>query len=461
VTTRPRWRPRWYHWTVVALLVLVTTPIAVGIALRAAGLAACDRVLTELRAAGEPTAVGELTATWPTTDPVRQAALAAWLDDLETITDDPTADATWTQWVYRRAQPTPAMVAMASRHRPLVETGRTLLRGGPLHVGAVGWLAEHGANQRSRLPTRATWELRRYLGLLRFEALARERPDDALRDLDLLIDAVRVCATCDDAPAALSLAAVRDLAYVECLIHHRMGREALGDWLDEAPWQRLATADAMRGERVQVARSIAAMRQALIPDSVALSGIHDGKLPWGLRLYGAVLAPRNAAIVLRHEWTHEAILRGRPATAPDWRSLGAFRDHWARWSLATENELIHDAWLAEARHRAMRLAAELIVLVRDRDPAPTRAEIETLVPDLATRLAGSGWEASLRMAQEGDRTWRIAVDPLTPMPDAIVTNRGRIGAWKFTRPLQAHGPGCLVEVPAPRGGEPGRINPDN
>ncbi len=149
MTTTLRWRPRWYHWTVAALLILITTPIALGIGMRAIGLAECDRALAELRAAGEPIELAELTATWPLTDRARQDALGDWLDDLDNLSEDPTAHAAWIEWVYRKAKPTRDMEVVASRHRVLVETGRTLLRSGPLHVGTVGCSAVKSAGGNS------------------------------------------------------------------------------------------------------------------------------------------------------------------------------------------------------------------------------------------------------------------------------------------------------------------------
>ncbi|MBA3845395.1 MAG: hypothetical protein H0X45_01995 [Planctomycetes bacterium] len=373
------------------LLILITTPIALGIAMRAIGLVECDRALAKLRAAGEPIELAELTATWPLTDRARQDALGDWLNDLDNLSEEPTAHATWIEWVYRRGKPTRDMEVVASRHRVLVETGQTLLRSGPLHVGTVGWLADHGSHGRSALPTRSSWDLHRYLGFLRYEALAQDRPDPTLRDIDRLVEAIRVCAAREDAAMAIPLGAQRDQAYLECLIHHRLDRPALATWLAESPWQRLAAigsdwqrlaaADAMRGERVQVARAVAAIRAVIVPDSAALSGLQAGKMNAVLRLYGAALGPRNAASVLRNQTIYEQILRDLPATAPDLRSLGTFRDGWARWSMGYDEALVHEAWQAEARHRAMRLAAELILALRDLAHSPTLVEIEALLPD--------------------------------------------------------------------------------
>ncbi len=414
------WRPRWYHWTVATITLLVLVPVVAAMAWRAEGFRRYDAVVAEQKARGVSTTLDELIALAPAVDRTRQRRWRAWMDrGLNIGVDSVHLDsAGFDDWATGVTSGPPAKVLDDLRK---VETyladGRALLAEGPAVLTGFGWMDEHFASGRrdclhaSMLPLANLLTCRLMASGSGVAALVADQPTSDLAALDGMSASFAASATMIDAMIAIALDAIRDEAYLRLAVLGRLDDAAAQRWLREEPRAITIMADALRGDRLLGVTPLMADERAQTLASGDLFGLD---LDPAQRALWFIFTSHDCATGLRlHQHAEERLRRLRP-DAPSWQTQHRGMYGAGFFIFANLGESAIMAWEYDTTHRLRRLGLRLMMSAQA-VPADHDAFVAAYANDI--HLAAGPDRASLVYERLSERRFRLSIDPATPVPD--------------------------------------------
>lgn len=460
---------RWWHWVLLALVLVPTSLIATAYTWRSMGHAHYLRTIDQLRSKGKTTSIDDFVALAPAVNVALQDEWDSWQKSFDTFSVSSSmfdlADAlgkhqeAWDRWVTGRGLlPAEIEKVLAARSLPFDPAIR-MLRTDELVLSGFGWAAQDLPPGKRRVPFTANLRLPQLLAVkelalwLRYSAILAENPREHLDDLDALHSAMRRPGTLIDAMVAIAVTQIRDRAYGDLALQGRLPDDSKQTWIAEPPrWLKLV-GDAFEGESVLMGMGAAAMIEV-----TPITEYNPGWSNW--KELSTVLSVwlngyRDCAIMVDLE-THAAQrLRGeRSDTWPAWSEtlprLGAL----GRISIPNLTEACLTAILADALHRKARVAVRVIEDSRFR-PLPVDQNA------LLTRLGSPNDltppdpdQLHLRYESLGPRSFRLVIDPGSPIPNFDDPSRMPLrtkfaGAPPSKEPLVWGQAGGVIEIQLP------------
>lgn len=429
-TATLRWKPRWWHFAIVFVVLAIAAVFAAAYAMRLSGLSDYNAVIDRLRAAGQPASIDDFVALAPAIDQRTQNDWDAWQKSMasgptsaypDLSTELAKHSVPWNAWVTGRGPRPDAVAAVVATHAPRFAAALPPLRHGGLIASGFGFIVEDLPPGKRRMPF--TNQLRianlfagRELALwLRHAAVLADEPTQHLADLDAFHSALQRPSGIIDSVIALSVGEQRDRAYVELALRGQLTEIAQNAWLAEAsPYLRLM-GDGFSGESVLMGMGA---KEMLEHDGASgfldAGGWQQIRIAAGLWVSGY----RDCALVVEYD-THVAQrLRGQRAnTWPTWEQIQ--RNGYGRVGallLPNMQESAIVALIADAHHHCARVAVQIIDLARS---GKLPADQITLLAALGDPLALSppGDHLHLRYEVPAPGRFRLVIDPASPLPN--------------------------------------------
>lgn len=462
-----RLRLKWWHLAIAAGVLLLAALIATAYAWRAMGRAQYLAVVAQVRAAGMPGSVDEFVALAP---PVERAVQDAWDTWQKRRVAAPAVSVghfhleigkhqkAWDAWVAGQGPRPTALDEIIAKSAPEFADALLALRSGRLVLSGFGWMAEDLPPGKRRMPFTAALRLPNLLVVrelalwLQHATVLAEDPRQHLADLEALITAMGRPATLIEAMINLSVANIRDRAYIELALLGRLPDDARQRWLAEPARSLRLVGDAFVGEGLLFGHALAAMLDhASTPIPFILESDWQGA---GFSLAMWVTGYQDCAVMIGVEAHVAQRLRGeRSDPWPTWDQIQPRLGPMGRMAVPNLFESAITAVQADAGHRMARLAVRVIGLARAGTlPADQAALLTALGDPLA--LAPAGDHLHLRYEVPAPGRFRLVIDPASPVPDfddpKRMPDRSKAaGTPPAKEPLILRGYGHLIEIQMP------------
>jgi len=415
---------------VLVVLVIGVGAVVLGFSRRSQGQERLREVLAAQAAAGYGSSLRDLVESAPPVDAERQERVWAWMSDRA----DPSisyAKQLDEAWYFEGATEASAEDSgWAKSLRPVMEELRGILREGPLCLTSLGWIrqdekrlaARRVSERQVRLPH--LLRLREAYRWFAFEAMEADDPAPALQALDALDRALSQPGCLMDTMISVALGAMRDRAYARLALRGNLPEEHLKAWLGEPARATSWMADAWRGERLLYWAPLG--HDLVAGEAVGdVLGSRGGVAGW---LHGAA----DCALYLEYL----AALEGHQRGSVEVDDLHRLTQRVGRldYSFITPGTPLAVYGMsvsAGAEHRMIRLGV-LVALASKRSGAvPDTDEVaREWLGSRAALLDAGTWEVALTYERLGEKRYRIAVDPKSPMPPIL---RGSIQAAQMRR----------------------------
>ncbi|HYE04699.1 MAG TPA: hypothetical protein VEL07_04180 [Planctomycetota bacterium] len=421
------WRPRWYHWTIAAITLLVLVPAIAAMAWRSAGFRRYDAVIAEQTARGVPTTIDDLIALGPASDRGRDARARAWLakvnaTGLDSVAVTPDVFDAWAQGAV--ADWPTKLLSDVTRLEPVLAAGRPILRERP----SLTCRASLSDQFAGRSPTLAEVNRVQVPSLLAarlasqgfaLDALRAVDPEPALDDLAALCRGFRDSPTLIEALILIALERERDDAHLRLAALGRLAPPRCEAWAREGLDLLAVVGDGLRGERLLYGPAVAAeFRREPFSPLLADSGF--ATMGWSDRLLHAIWAGHDCALAAELLHGAETRLRTRHGAMPRWPT-----GTWARLGhghtfFPNLVESAVTAWDYETAQRIRRLAACVLI-----DPSALPDDHAAFVARFADHPCWTPGpdRAALVYERLSATRFRVSLDPATPLPDFGVPNR--------------------------------------